>query len=110
MGVYFEGAKELTDKIKKCQDLDIIKKIVAQNGAEMQQKAQTNSPVDTGTLKRSIDLQLSSGNMTATVEPHTEYAAYVEYGTRKMEARPYMKEAFDAQKKQFKSDLKRAVE
>ena len=44
-----------------------------------------------------------------TVEPKAEYAAYVELGTRKMEAQPYLKPAFEEQKKQFEKDLQKLV-
>ena len=41
------------------------------------------------------------------MEPTAEYAAYVEYGTRYMNAQPYMRPSYTAQKEQFKSDLKK---
>ena len=47
--------------------------------------------------------------MTATVEPTAEYAPYVELGTRFMEAQPFLKPAFEEQKKQFEKDLKELV-
>jgi len=43
------------------------------------------------------------------VEPHTEYASYVEFGTRFMEAQPYMKPAFEKQSKQFRKDMNELV-
>ena len=48
--------------------------------------------------------------MTAEVEPTADYAPYVEYGTRFMEAQPYLKPAFDDQKEKFKRDMKKLVE
>ena len=72
-------------------------------------KAQRNAPVDTGTLKRSIGIDISDGGMTATVEPTAEYAPYVELGTRFMEAQPHLKPAFEEQKKQFEKDLQKLV-
>ena len=62
--------------------------------------------MDTGTLKRSIGLEIRDGGLTAEVEPTAEYAAYVEYGTRYMSAQPYMRPSCTAQKEKFKSDLK----
>jgi len=75
----------------------------------MQKKAQRNAPVDTGNLKNNIGLEISDGGMTATVEPTAEYAPYVELGTRFMEAQPFLKPAFEEQKKQFEKDLKELV-
>ena len=47
--------------------------------------------------------------MAAVVRAGTEYAEYVEKGTRFMEKQPYMKPAFDAQKPQFLRDLKKEI-
>ena len=62
-----------------------------------------------GTLKRSIGLDITDGGMTAEVEPTAEYAAYVEYGTRFMNAQPYMRPSYNQQKEKFKSDMKKLV-
>lgn len=107
--IKFEGITKLTKDMKKNLNMDAVKNIVKQNGAEMQGKAQRNAPVDTGTLKRSIGLEISKGGMSATVEPSAEYAAYVEFGTRHMNAQPYLKPAFESQSVQFEKDMKKLV-
>ena len=104
------GIEKLQKKLKKNVQLDDVKRVVRHNGAEMQEKAQRNAPVDTGTLKRSIGLEITDGGMSAEVEPTAEYAPYVELGTRFMEAKPYLKPAFDEQKEKFKKDMKKLVE
>ncbi|MFQ8894288.1 MAG: HK97-gp10 family putative phage morphogenesis protein [Dorea sp.] len=43
------------------------------------------------------------------IEPTADYAAYVEYGTRFMNAQPYMRPAYNAQKGKFKSDMQKLV-
>lgn len=48
--------------------------------------------VDTGRLRRSIEGD-DNGKDTAYVGTNVEYAPYVEYGTSKMAARPYLKNA-----------------
>lgn len=104
------GIEKLQKKLKKNVRLDDVKKVVRHNGAEMQTKAMQNAPVDTGTLKRSIGLEMTDGGLTAEVTPAAEYAPYVELGTRFMEAEPFVKPAFDAQKEIFKKDMKKLVE
>lgn len=104
-----EGIAKLDKGLKKRMDLNAVKTVVRKNGADMQTKSQRNAPVDTGTLKRSIGLDVSDNGMTATVEPTAEYAPYVELGTRFMEAQPYLKPAFEEQKKQFEKDLQKLV-
>lgn len=104
------GMEKLQKKLKKNVNMEDVKRVVRHNGAEMQEKAQRNAPVDTGTLKRSIGLEITDGDMSAEVEPTAEYAPYVELGTRFMEAQPYLKPAFDEQKEKFKKDMKKLVE
>lgn len=48
--------------------------------------------VDTGRLRRSIEGD-DNGKDTAYVGTNVEYAPYVEYGTSRMAARPYLKNA-----------------
>lgn len=107
--IKFEGIAKLNKGLKKRMDMSAVKDTVKLNGSEMQKKAQRNAPVDTGTLKRSIGIDISDGGMTATVEPTAEYAPYVELGTRFMEAQPFLKPSFEEQKKQFEKDLKELV-
>lgn len=48
------------------------------NTAELTREAQYESPVDTSTLERSINMHIEDGGMTGIVEPNTDYAGYVE--------------------------------
>lgn len=109
MSVKLKGIKELKAALKKNTDMKAVKRVVKQNGAGLQAKAQRNAPFDTGTLKRSIQLEITDGGLTAEAEAKAEYAPYVEWGTRYMDARPYMKPAFHVQKEQFKRDMERLV-
>lgn len=107
--IRFEGIAELSKALKKRMDMSAVKSTVKLNGSEMQKKAQRKAPVDTSNLKNNIGLEISDGGMTATVESTADYSVYVELGTRFMEAQPYMKPAFEEQKKQFEKDLKELV-
>lgn len=114
------GMEKLQKKLRKNVDLNEVKKIVKTNGAEMQAEAQRNANFKghyegkkfvppTGTLRRSIGLEIKDGGMIAEVEPTAEYAPYVELGTRFMEAQPYLKPAFEKQSKQFRKDMNELV-
>ena len=107
--IKFEGLAELDKALAKRLNMDAVKRVVEQNTAELQKRAQDNAPVDTGHLKDSIGLELEDGGMTCVVEPTAEYAAYVELGTRFMGAQPYLKPAWEEQKEQFKLDLNKLV-
>jgi len=56
--------------------------------------------VDTGTLRRSINRQVEEDR--ALVGSNIVYAPYVELGTRKMAARPYLRPALEANMKEIK--------
>ena len=109
-GIKVVGLEKLQKKLKQNVQMEDVKKVVTHNGAEMQAKAQQKAPVDTGYLKRSIGLEFTDGGMSAEVEPKADYGAYVELGTRKMEAQPYLKPAFEEQSKEFRKDMQKLVE
>lgn len=104
-GIKLTGMNELLVHLKDAQDLRPIRDCVTEHGKALQTKAQRNAPVDTGTLKRSITVRYSSDGLTTTVQPTVEYAPYVEWGTRFMNAQPYVKPAFDAEAPKFKKHL-----
>ena len=105
--VVFKGQAELSAALMRKAGLDAVKTVVRANGTRLQQRTKLRAPIDTGTLFRSIDLQIKDGGLSAVVQPHTEYAAYVEFGTRKMAAQPYVKPAFNTVKAQFIADLQK---
>lgn len=63
---------------------------------DVEAKAKTAVPVDTGATRNSIGVDVSDGGMSAAVGPTTSYAPYLENGTRRMRARPYMAPSLDA--------------
>ena len=105
------GADTLSRALKKkCQNIrPAMQRVVRKHGAALQQKEMRTVPVDTGTLKRSIMLDISYNGMTATVEPTAHYAPYVEYGTRFMNAQPFVRPSYNAQLTLFKQDMKNLV-
>ena len=64
-GVKIIGIEKIQKKLRQNVQMADVKKVVRHNGAEMQVKAQQNAPVDTGTLKRSIGIEITDGGMTA---------------------------------------------
>lgn len=109
MGIEIKGAEKLVKKLKKNCDLGMVKKVVRYHGAALQRRAMTAAPVDTGNLKRSIGIEITDGGLTATVEPTAEYASYVEYGTRFMNAQPFVRPSLEEQGAAFKADLGKLV-
>lgn len=67
----------------------IVEGRLVEFGETVVEMARDNAPVDTGNLKRSIEAkQVSDKSMT--IQTRTGYGAYVELGTKRMEARPYL--------------------
>lgn len=112
-GIKIEGLERLEKKLKLNCTMDDVKKVVRKNGADLQQAIQENADFtqgyQTGTTKRSVDLQIEDGGMTASSGPTTEYHPYVEEGTRFMEAQPFIKPGYNEQKVKFKSDMNKLV-
>lgn len=61
-------------------------------GIRCQALAKQYCPVDTGRLRSSI--QYTSGYLTCTVGTDVQYAIYIEYGTWKMRAQPFLNPAY----------------
>lgn len=107
------GLDNLQKKLKDNVKMTDVQRVVKHNGSQLQRKmmqnADFNKGYQTGTTKRSIEFSLKDGNFTAEVEPTTEYAPYLEYGTRFMDAQPFVRPAFEEQKEKFKSDMQKLV-
>lgn len=121
-----KGLEKLQTKLQRVAKMEEVESIVEKHGTEMQKKAVNNASRfrghyegrgknrrfvrPTGATKRSISVNSSKiDRFRYRVAPGTAYAAYVELGTRKMSAQPFIKPAFDEQKKLFKNDLERLV-
>ena len=59
-----------------------------------QEQAKQNAPVDTGALRNSISAEVDG--LTGFVFTGLDYAGYVEFGTYKMAANPFMRRAAEA--------------
>lgn len=71
--------------------------------------AKQNAPVRTGTLRRSINTQIAGGGLSAIVAAGVDYALYVERGTRRMGARPFMVPAFEREVPKIKAGVTKAL-
>lgn len=114
-GIEIKGLDKLQKKLKKNANMESVKKVVKFHGGQlkvrMRDQAQQsfNKGYSTGDTMNSINARITDGGLEARVGPTTDYAEYVEHGTRFMEAEPFVKPAFDVQKAKFKSDMKKIV-
>ena len=117
-----DGLEELQKQLKENATMEDVKKTIHDHGAMLQRKMQTKADFkegyQTGQTKRSIMIEISDGGLKATVGsdptfaetyPNTEYAPYVEYGTRFMDAQPFVKPAYEEQAEKFERAMRRLV-
>ncbi len=74
--------------------------------------AKVNCPVRTGTLRRSIHTdveQTDQDRVTAKVSPGVDYGVFVELGTRRQHAHPYLRPAFESRKQDAVQEVKAAL-
>lgn len=111
--IRIEGLDKLKKALKDNVTMDDVKRVVRHHGAGLQQtmmnKADFKKGYQTGATKRSIQLEITDNGFTAEVQPTTNYSPYLEYGTRKMEAQPFVRPALDEQKAKFKQDMQKLV-
>ncbi len=76
-------------------------------GPKLLTTMQGKTPVDTGELKGSENVSVGSKQLTLTAG--TDHCAYVEFGTRKMAAQPYMRPTVEGGAGQVASEITSAV-
>lgn len=103
------GIKEFQKLLNTEDKINKVKDVVRVNTAQLARNASKFVPVDTGTLARSGKSTILDGGMTGEYSFNTNYSAYVEYGTRFMYGRFYLKRAFDLQTEKFYNDIKGAL-
>ena len=74
--------------------------VVRKTAFNVESDAKNTVPVDTAFLKNSIESKEKTPFLYH-VEPHTDYALFVEFGTRRMSAQPYMTPAAERNREPF---------
>lgn len=119
-----EGFDELLKALKDNVSLESVKTVIRKNGSDLQEKMQREADFKghwgykdgayqfippTGATHDSIRLDIKDSGLTAEVGATTEYAPYLEFGTRFMDAQPFVKPALDEQTKKFRQDLEKLM-
>lgn len=79
-------------------------KIVKSTAMHVLGEARKRAPVATGALRDNSEV--TDGDGYKNIEFHQEYAAYVELGTHKMAAQPFLTPAVEAEAKLLEKRLK----
>jgi len=74
----------------------------------VERQAKEDCVVDTGRLRSSITskVEQAEGDITGVVGTNVEYASFIEQGTSKMAAQPFLYPALESQKDRIKDALK----
>lgn len=84
----------------KAELRDALAKALDESGKVVRDIAKANAPYRTGNLYRSITSKMN-GETEVQIGSDVEYAAYVELGTSRMKAKPYLKRAADDNRDQI---------
>lgn len=106
VGVTVSGQEAIIAKIASANRTIVRRAGNAIQGAGIacQKYAKQNCPVDTGRLRNSI-LYNTTGNLSCTVNTTVTYAPYIEFGTYKMRAQPFLYPAYDAAMQELQDEL-----
>lgn len=85
----------------------LMEQAVAKTAFDIQEMAQSIAPVDTGYMAGTIWADVDG--LRAEIKPEAEYAGYVEFGTYKMAAQPFMRPAADANEANFAALISQVV-
>lgn len=76
---------------------NIIRKALVEGNEDsievFEDKVIRNAPVDSGKLKKNIEVESSDGGLTQTLRVKVPYAQVVEFGTHKRAADPFVRTA-----------------
>lgn len=103
MTVQLEGGKLLESALKKLPGRvakKVVKGATLKGAAVVRKDAKRRVPVDSGKLKKAISAKKTAESpvsVTYSVGPTTKgfYGQFIEFGTEKKPARPFLRPAFD---------------
>ena len=110
--IVIEGGDEMVRAIRNRFNHDKVARVVKRNTTQAQKKAMRIVPVakkNGGTLKRSITMRVDVTGLAGYITAGADYGPYVEYGTRKMDAQPFMRPAAREQAPIFMNDLRNLI-
>lgn len=86
-----------------------LSKRIRETAFNVEGDAKELCPIRFGHLQGSITTQISSDGLVAEIGTGVDYAEFVELGTRRMRARPYLLPAFEENVRKLRDGLRRDV-
>ena len=97
-----------SDLVKNALEEQIEVALIA-IGMTAETYAKQDCPVDTGRLRNSITHEVRMDENATYIGSNVEYAAFVEMGTTRMKARPYLRPAATNHTEEYKELVKEAL-
>jgi HK97 gp10 family phage protein len=97
--------------LKKLSDLKNIDLTPALTEAtrKVQRTAKDLAPVRSGRLRASISTKVDRKKQIGIVGTNVEYAPFLEFGTRKMKAQPFLNPALEINRKGIQQDVQKYI-
>ncbi len=110
LDVRIEGIPELSSRLNRLDDAmkEQVRYALAFEGEKIKNIARSLCPVRTGYLRSTIYARME--DWTLKVDASARYAAYVEFGTRFMEARRFLGRAVELRMQALANAVNRAVD
>lgn len=111
-----EGVEELLDKLQRLgeQSKRIENKALREAGSVVEEAIKNETPIQSGNLKRSIttsNVKTKDGMKHVEVGPSKDafYSRFVEFGTVKMKANPFMGRGYEKSKNQAMNKISEEI-
>ena len=106
--IELEDLDELPDEQSQALEEE-IHNIVESAGDNMVSYAQGIVPVRTGNLMASIFSEVDPDDLSITLGATADYASFIEYGTVKMRAQPFLQPAADIGEEEMNARIEEAI-
>lgn len=109
-GIENGQVKALTDSLRRmpARIRPMAQAVVEKTSADIERDGKIKAPVDTGNLKSSIGREVKE--LEAEIGPTANYGIYLELGTSRMAAQPYMGPAADLHTPAFEAAMTKIAE
>lgn len=78
-----------------------FRKSLRESAMAVRKDARRLVPEDTRALRKSIKFKIARDGLSAVVRPTLYYGTFVEHGTKKMQAQPFMRPAAELERPRF---------
>jgi len=106
--IELEDLDELPDEQSQALEEE-VHEIVETAGDNMVSYAQGIVPVRTGNLMASIFSDVDEDDLSVTLGATADYASFIEYGTVKMRAQPFLQPAVDIGEEEMNARIEEAI-